>query len=275
MKNLPFKKRIQLKRSLSYPEYSCGRNMSVDYLSVPYWWTIARTKKYIKDSKSAIENEDGIIFVTDEERRLIGSISVIKLLNEDAAETINSCYDNKVVSVKVFDSIPDISHLFDQHDLDLIPVVNKIGNIVGVLELSEIIEYLQKSSDKQALRRAGVFEAKSNTIFGIAYTRFIWLFVNLLTAVFASYFISLFEESIAKVTALAVLMPITASMGGNCGMQTSTVIIRALFLGTITRKQVLTEITIAVLNGFALSIICGLGSLGAAPLFAFLWVIEK
>jgi len=259
MKNLPFKKRIQLKRSLSYPEYSCGRNMSVDYLSVPYWWTVARTKKYIKDSKSAIENDDGIIFVTDEERHLIGSISVIKLLNEDVAETINSCYDSKAVSVKVFDSIPDISHLFDQHDLDLIPVVNKIGNIVGVLELSEIIEYLQKSSDKQALRRAGVFEAKNNTIFGIAYTRFIWLFVNLLTAVFASYFISLFEESIAKVTALAVLMPITASMGGNCGMQTSTVIIRALFLGTITKKQVLTEIIIAVLNGFALSIICGLG----------------
>ncbi len=259
MANLPFKKRIQLKRSLSYPEYSCGRNMSVDYLSVPYWWTIARTKKYIKDSKSAIENEDGIIFVTDEERHLIGSISVIKLLNEDVADIISSCCESKTVSVKVFDSIPDISHLFDQHDLDIIPVVNKIGNIVGVLELSEIIEYLQKSSDKQALRRAGVFEAKNNTLFGITYTRFIWLFVNLLTAVFASYFISLFEESIAKVTALAVLMPITASMGGNCGMQTSTVIIRALFLGTITRKQVLTEITIAVLNGFALSIICGLG----------------
>ncbi len=259
MKNLPFKKRIQLKRSLSYPEYSCGRNMSVDYLSVPYWWTVARTKKYIKDSKKAIENEDGIIFVTDEERHLIGSISVIKLLNEDTADTINACYDAKVISVKVFDSIPDISHLFDQYDLDVIPVVNKGENIVGVLQLAEIIEYLQESSDKQALRRAGVFEAKTNTLFGITYARFIWLFINLLTAVFASYFISLFEDSIAKVTALAVLMPITASMGGNCGMQTSTVIIRSLFSGTVTRKQIFTEITIAILNGIILSVICGIG----------------
>lgn len=99
--------------------------------------------------------------------------------------------------------------------------MNKIGNIVGVLELSEIIEYLQKSSDKQVLRRAGVFEAKNNTLFGITYTRFIWLFVNLLTAVFASYFISIFEDSIAKLTALAVLLPITASMGAivECKLQ--------------------------------------------------------
>ena len=257
MKNLPFKKRIQLKRSLSYPEYSCGRNMSVDYLSVPYWWTIARIKKYIKDSKKAIENEEATIFITDEEQRLIGSISVIKLLNENSSETVNAYYDQNTISVKVFDSIPEISHLFDQHDLDILPVTNKNGNIVGVLELSEIIEYLQEISDKRALRQAGVFESKTNTLFGITYTRFIWLFINLLTAVFASYFISMFEDSIAKITALAVLMPITASMGGNCGIQTSTVIIRSLFLDSITKKQIFTEISVAMLNGIGLSAICG------------------
>ncbi len=259
MKMLPFKKRIQLKRSLSYPEYSCGRNMSVDYLSVPYWWTIARTKKYIKDSKTAIENEDGTIFVTDEERNVIGTVSIIKLLNEEPTSLINNCTDKDIITIKAYDSIPDIAHLYDQHDLDIIPVTNKHGNIIGVLELSEVVEYLQESSEKQVLRSVGIFENKSNTIFGIASLRFVWLIIDFCTAIVASYFISLFEDSIAKVTTLAVLMPIVSTMGGNCGSQTSTVIIRSIFVGNITRKQMITEISISLINGIGLAIICFLG----------------
>jgi magnesium transporter len=115
---------------------------------------------------------------------------------------------------------------------------------------------LQSQSDKQFLRRAGVFEAKSNTLFGVTYIRFIWLFINLLTGIFASFFISLFEDSIAKVTVLAVLMPITASMGGNCGTQTSTVIIRAIFVGDINKKQAIMECLVALFNGIALGFVC-------------------
>lgn len=253
---MPFKKRIQLKRSLSYPEYSCGRNMSVDYLSTPYWWTIARTKKYIKDSKTAIKNEDGTIFITDEERKVVGSVSIIKLLNEDPSHLMSSCADEDVIAVKVYDIIPDISHLFDDHNLDVIPVTNRNGHLVGVLNIAEVVEYLHESSEKQILRSVGIFETKSNTVFGIAKPRFLWLIVDFLTAVFASFFISLFEDSIAKVTTLAVLMPIISTMGGNCGSQTSTVIIRAIFVGNVTRKQIFNEVLVGLFNGVGLAVFC-------------------
>lgn len=258
MQMLPFKRRIQIKRALSYPENSCGRNMSIDYLSAPYWWTVARTKKYIKDTHHAIENENGIIFITDEERKVIGTLSIIRLVNADGAEIVSNCFEKDVTTVKAYDSIEDVAPLFEQYDLDTIAVTNKVGHIVGILDFSDTVEHLQSQSDKQFLRRAGVFEAKKNTLFGIAYTRFIWLFINLMTATLAPMFISMFEESIAKVTILAVLMPIAASMGGNCGVQTSTVIVRALFVGDVTRKQIATECAVALLNGIALGSICTL-----------------
>lgn len=262
IKLVPFKKRIKLKRSLSYPEFSCGRNMSVDFLSVPFWWTVARTKKYIKDSKKAIENEDGIIFVTDEEMKVIGTVSVIKLLNQEATQIISKIFDHEIISVKTYDSIPNIAYLFDQYDLDILPVVNKSGNIVGVLEIAEVVEYLQESSEKQILRSVGVFESKSNTVFGMAKPRFWWLVIDFFTAVCASYFISLFEGSIAKVTTLAVLMPIVSTMGGNCGSQTATVIIRSIFVGSITKKQMMNEIFISILNGIGLASLCFLAVWG-------------
>jgi magnesium transporter len=259
MKVLPFKKRIQLKRALSYPDYSCGRSMSIDYLSVPYWWTVARTKKYIKDSKAALNNSDDTVYVTDEERRVIGKISTIKLLNEEPSNLINACFDKEIITVKVYDSIPDIAYMFDQYDLDTIPVINKQGNIVGVLEISDVIDYVQEQSDAHILKSVGVFKSKTNTVFGIAKVRFLWLALNFCTAVFASYFISLFEDSIAKVTTLAVLMPIVSTMGGNCGSQTATVIIRSIFISSVTKKQMISEILIGMLNGFGLAIFCFLG----------------
>lgn len=256
MKLLPFKKRIQIKRSLSYPEYSCGRSMSIDYLSVPYWWTVARTKKYIKDSKTS---HDNAVYVTDEERRVIGKIPTIKLLHEDLANLINSCFEKDVITVKVYDSIPDVAYLFDQYDLDAIPVINKQGNVVGVLEISDVMEYLHESSEKQILQSAGIFHTKTNNIFGIAKVRFLWLVLNFCTASFASYFISFFEDSIAQVTTLAVLMPIVSTMGGNCGSQTATVITRSIFISNIARKQMLSEMSIGLINGFGLAILCFFG----------------
>lgn len=259
IKSLPFKKKIQIKRALSYPEFSCGRNMSINFLSVPYWWTVARTKKYIKDSKKAIENEEGNIFVTNEEKKVIGTISIIKILNEEQTQLIVNIFDKKIITVKAYDSIPEIANLFDQYDIDAIPVVNRTENIIGVLEISEVVEYLKESSDSHVLKSVGIFDSTNRTIFGMAFPRFLWLMINFLTAICASCFISFFEKSIAKVTTLAVLMPIVSTMGGNCGAQTATVIIRSIFTSSITKKQIITEISIALLNGICLAVICFFG----------------
>jgi|GEM_PF-2418653 len=258
--------RAQYKRLLSYPEESVGRVMDTNFITQNY----NVTAKQVIDEIRQHQNEDGlnisssiaeIVIVLDDESNFYGVILLSKLVKLAENEPIKKYVDKTIKILNVKDSQRYASKLFMQYDYTAMPVANKLGKIVGVLDDSALVDYLQNENNEVILKSRGIFDISKinykNAIQGMHY-RFGWLLVNLITAILSSFFISLFESSIAQLAPLAVLMPIVASIGGNSGMQTSTIVVRFLSSGTIKgfHKQYFKyEMIIACLNCIAFGIV--------------------
>ena len=172
------------------------------------------------------------------------------------------------IMIKEFQQIPvgmnqeDVARIFDRHAIVEAPVVDSFNRLVGTITVDDIINVLEEEHEEDILRLAGVHDGDFHKgIIHTTYFRFIWLFVNLLTAIAASAVINIFEATIEQLVALAVLMPIVPSMGGNAGTQTSTVVVRALATGDLvsanTLKTLWKETAVGWLNGLLFSVIVG------------------
>ncbi|MEM6497900.1 MAG: magnesium transporter, partial [Pseudomonadota bacterium] len=157
----------------------------------------------------------------------------------------------------------DVARQFERYDLYSAPVVDASGRLVGVVTVDDVVEVIQEEADEDIRRLGGVGdESVADNVFNTTQSRFIWLLVNLLTAVLASVIIKMFDASIEQMVALAVLMPIVASMGGNAGTQTMTVAVRALATRDLTAvnasRIVLREVSVGLLNGLLFALILAL-----------------
>ena len=258
---LPSLERAALERSLEYPEDSAGRIMQTDLIAVPPFWSVGQTLDHLRDAPD-LPDRFYEIFVVDPTYRLVGSVALDRLLRSKRPVTIEEITERDVHPIRAGADQEEVARQFERYNLTSTPVVDEGQRLVGVITADDVVEVIQEEASEDILRLGGVAgESVSDPVWQTARHRFIWLFVNLGTAILASGVISLFDATIQQMVALAVLMPIVASMGGNAGTQTMTVVVRALAtqdLGPVNVARVIgRETVVGLFNGLVFALIMG------------------
>jgi magnesium transporter len=256
---LPPKDRFLLEEGLSYPEDSAARIMQREFAAIPSDWSVGQTIDYLRESKDLPE-EFLEIFIIDNDFKPIGTVPSSKVLRMPRDSKMNSIMREMPVLISVNMDKEEVGHTFENYNLVSAGVVNKNNKLVGMITADDVVTVVQEEAEEDVLRLAGVGnEEITDTVFVKTKRRFNWLLVNLATALLASWVISIFGAEIEKVVALAFLMPIVASMGGNAGMQTLAVTIRAIATKELSssniNKIISKEFFIGVLNGIIFAII--------------------
>ena len=257
--SLPPKDRFVLLESLSYPEDSAARIMQREFTAIPSNWSVGQTIDYLRENKD-LPDEFLEIFIVDNEFKPIGTVSSSKVLRTAREAKMISIMSESQLSIPVDMDREEVGHLFENYNLNSACVVDKSNKLVGMITSDDVLTVLKEEAEEDALRLAGVGnEEITDGVFKKTKRRFSWLLLNLFTAVIASVVIGFFQEDIEKVVALAVLMPIVASMGGNAGMQTLAVTVRTIATNELTKnnfsQNVLKEFSIGILNGIIFAII--------------------
>jgi len=256
---LPYFERIALQRSLEYPEDSAGRIMQTDLIAVPPFWSVGQTIDYMRVAED-LPDRFYEIFVVDPAYHLIGSVALNRLLRSRRPTTIESITDQEIRPIPVEADQEEVARQFERYNLTSAPVIDQDKRLVGVITADDVVEVVQEEASEDILAMGGVGgESMSDTVWETTRLRFSWLFANLVTAILASVIISFFEATIEQMVALAVLMPIVASMGGNAGTQTMTVAVRALATQDLGRvnalRVILRESAVGLLNGLLFAVI--------------------
>jgi len=256
---LPYFERIALQRSLEYPEDSAGRIMQTDLIAVPPFWSVGQTIDYMRVAED-LPDRFYEIFVVDPAYHLIGSVALNRLLRSKRPTTIESITDEDLRPIMVEADQEEVARQFERYNLTSAPVIDEDKRLVGVITADDVVEVVQEEASEDILAMGGVGgESVSDTVWETTRLRFTWLFANLITAILASMVISVFEATIEEMVALAVLMPIVASMGGNAGTQTMTVAVRALATQDLGRvnavRVIIRESAVGLLNGFLFAVI--------------------
>lgn len=260
--------RAVLNRALEYPENSAGRLMQTEFVAVPEFWTVGQTIDHVRIAKDIPESFVEI-YVVDPGFHLKGVLPLARVLRSARDKKIAGIMDDEQTVFNVTEEQEDIAYKFEQYNLVSAAVTDGTGRLVGTLMVDDIVDIIQEEAEEDILHLGGVGseETIADTVWQTTRSRFSWLFVNLLTAVLASWVISWFGGTIEQMVALAILMPIVASMGGNAGTQTMTVAVRALAtrnLGPLNAMRVtLRECSVGLINGVLFAVIIGL--------FAWAW----
>ena len=258
---LPPKDRFLLEEGLSYPEDSAARIMQREFTAIPSNWTVGQTIDYLRESKD-LPQEFLEIFIVDNEFKPIGTVPSSRVLRTSRDSKMDLIMREMPVLISVNMDKEEVGQAFENYNLVSAGVINKNNKLVGMITADDIVTVVQEEAEEDVLRLAGVGnEEITDSVFVKTKRRFNWLLVNLATALLASWVISIFGAEIEKVVALAFLMPIVASMGGNAGMQTLAVTIRAIATKELSssniNKIITKEFFIGVLNGIIFAIITG------------------
>jgi magnesium transporter len=272
---LPASDRAALERNLEYPEDTAGRLMQTDFVAVPPFWTVGQVIDHMRETEDLPETFSDI-YVVDPTHHVVGGVDLSRLLRTKREVRIENIMDAARQVVLATADQEAVARQFERFDLKSAPVVDADRRLVGVVTVDDVVEVIQEEADEDIRRLGGVGDESvtDNVIYAVR-SRFLWLFINLGTALLASSVIKLFDATIEQMVALAVLMPIVASMGGNAGTQTMTVAVRALAtqeLGPVNAARIIVrEAYVGLINGFVFAGIMGLvvlawfgiGTLGA------------
>ena len=258
---LPFTERIRLRRALDYPEESAGRRMQSEFVAVPPFWSVGQTIDYMR-SDDDLPDRFSQIFVIDPTFRLLGAVDLDRILRTGRSVRVEDIMHEQVHSIQGDMDQEEAAQIMQQYDLLSAAVVDDSDRLVGVLTIDDIVDVINEEAEEDLLRMGGVGDEElSDSVADTTKSRFLWLLLNLGTAVLASAVISLFDATIEQMVALAVLMPIVASMGGNAGTQTMTVAVRALATRELdtynTRRIIGRETLVGFINGCLFAIIIG------------------
>ena len=261
LNKLPPKDRFLLEEGLSYPVDSAARIMQREFTAIPSDWSVGQTIDYLRESKDLPE-EFLEIFIIDNNFKPIGTVPSSKVLRTARESKMNSIMNEMQVLIPVNMDKEEVGHIFENYNLVSAGVVDKGNKLVGMITGDDVFTVLKEEAEEDVLRLAGVGDEKiTDSILQKTKRRFNWLLLNLFTALLATWVISRFGASIEQMVALAFLMPIVASMGGNAGMQTLAVTIRALATKELSSgniNQIVTkEFVIGILNGIIFAIITG------------------
>jgi magnesium transporter len=258
---LPFTERVRLRRALDYPESSAGRRMQTEFVAVPPFWTIGQTIDYIRDEEELPESF-AQIFVIDPTFKLLGAVDLDKILRSKRQTKIESIMRETNHPIPAEMDQEEAAQLFEQYDLLSAAVVDDNGRLVGILTIDDVVDVIHEEADEDIKRLGGVGDEElSDNVTSTVRSRFLWLLINLGTALLSASVIGLFDASIEKMIALAVLMPIVASMGGNAGTQTMTVTVRALATGDLdiynAGRIIRREASVGMINGALFAVLIG------------------
>ena len=258
---IPAEERAEIEQALAYPEDSAGRMMQRSLVKVPQSWTVGQVIDYCREAGDLPEDVYDL-FVVDRSGRLKGSVPLGRMLRSKRPVPIMDIVDPDISSVPATADQAEVAHLFRDQNLVSCPVVDDKGRLLGVIMVDDVVDVIDEEAEEDLLKMGGVGhdDMHANTIRTVR-LRGVWLALNLFTAVVASLVIGQFEGAIEKIVALAVLMPIVASMGGNAGTQTVTVAVRALAMGELTPANALRfivkEIAVGGLNGMIFALVMG------------------
>ena len=256
---LPDQERVLVQQSLAYPEDSAGRMMQREMVIVPPFWTVGQTIDFLRSSQLDRE-EFYLIMVIDVSGHPIGEVRLNKLLCTQRPRRIVEIMETEIRSIPVTMDQEEVALLFRRYGMVTSGVIDEEGRLVGIITLDDIIDVIDEEAEEDLMALAGVSDASIRTsVLETLQGRMPWLFVNLFTAVIASVVIGFFESTIEKIVALAVLMPIVASMGGNAGTQTVTIAVRAIAMREFSPKVAVTfglrELYVGLANGLIFAVV--------------------
>ena len=259
LNSLPPKDRFVLLESLSYPEDSAARIMQREFTAIPSNWSVGQTIDYLREDNDLPE-QFLEIFIIDNEFKPIGTVPSSKVLRTPRESKMISIMSENQVTIPVDMDREEVGRLFENYNLNSAAVIDKTNKLVGMITSDDILTVLKEEAEEDTLRLAGVGDEEiTDGVIKKTQRRFNWLLLNLFTAFLATWVISIFGATIEQMVALAFLMPIVASMGGNAGMQTLAVTIRGIATNNLTDsnfiKILFKEFNIGVLNGIIFAII--------------------
>ncbi|MEL6433480.1 MAG: magnesium transporter [Pseudomonadota bacterium] len=255
--------RIAVEQSLTYPEYSAGRLMQREVVMAPEHWNVGEAIDYLRDQDDLPEQFYHIVLV-DPRLKPVGNVTLGKLMASRREILLQSIIEETFHIIPVDQDEGDVAYAFNQYHLISAPVVDAEERLVGVVTIDDAMVVLDEEHEEDILRLAGVSEegSLSDRVINTTKRRFPWLAVNLFTSILASLVIAQFEEAITQIVALAVLMPIIASMGGNAGTQSLTVAVRAIATKDLTGSNVWRfirrEVLVGLVNGVIFAVVMGI-----------------
>jgi len=248
--------RARLEAVLAYPEDSAGGLMNVDVLTVRADVSLETVMRYLR-RRGEIPEKTNRLFVVDRDSAYLGMLRLADLLIRDPEDSVHAHI------IQEFDAIPatmashEVARLFEQRNLISAPVVDEAGILIGRITIDDVVDVIREEGEQALMRMAGLDEEDDifASVFATSRRRMLWLGVNLATALLAAWVIGQFEATIEKVVALAVLMPVVASMGGIAGSQTLTIVIRGMALGQVAQSNAGWLLNREVMVGFLNSLL--------------------
>jgi magnesium transporter len=265
LQQMPPPERSAVERILHYPEESAGRRMQTEFIAVPPSWTVGDAIDHLRETVDLPERFFEL-YVVDEGRKLLGAIGLDRLLRNKRPVPLADLLDTDRRRVRATDDQEAVARMFERYNLVAAPVVDDGERLVGVLTFDDIVDVIEEEAEEDIRALGGVTrdEELADSVWRIARGRFNWLLVNLATAFLASSVLGLFEGSLEKMVALAVLAPIVASQGGNATTQTMTVAVRALATRELTDanawRVIIRELLVGLVNGVAFAVITGVAA---------------
>ncbi len=259
---IPTVDRAALERNLEYPEETAGRLMQTDFVAVPPFWTVGQVIDHMREAED-LPDTFSDIYVVDPTYHVVGSVDLSRILRTKREVPVETIMDAGRQVVLATADQEEVARQFERYDLKSAPVVDANRRLVGVVTVDDVVEVIQEEAEEDLRRLGGVGdESVMDTVIDTVRNRFAWLLINLATALLASSVIKLFDATIGQMVALAVLMPVVASMGGNAATQTMTVTVRALATRDLgpanTLRVIVREASVGLINGVAFAIIVGL-----------------
>ncbi|MFC4213922.1 magnesium transporter [Pseudophaeobacter arcticus] len=255
--------RVAVEQSLSYPENSAGRLMQREVVMAPEHWNVGQAIDFMRDSEDLPEQFYHMVLV-DPRLRPIGNVTLGRIMGTKREVPLTDLLEETFQVIPADQDEEDVAYAFNQYHLISAPVVDGDGRLAGVITIDDAMAVLDEEHEEDILRLAGVGDESSlaDRVIETTKRRFPWLAVNLVTAVLASLVIAQFEATIAQFVALAVLMPIVASMGGNAGTQSLTVAVRAMATRDLTGSNVWRvirrEVLVGLVNGVIFAVVMGI-----------------
>jgi len=262
LRHLNKKLKKAVEEGLTFPEESAGRMMQKEMVAVPLFWNVGKTIDYLRTVADLLPEKFYNIFIIDPMYKVVGEVSLSKILSSQRNQKISDIMSEDSVTIPALTDQHEIALLFRRKDLLAAAVVDEHDHLIGVLTIDDIVDVIHEELEEDVLQLSGVSDIDVHLeTLSTANARFIWLVVNLITAIIVASVISIFESTIEQLATLAVLMPIVASMGGNAGSQALAVTVRALANREIssinTMPVIFKECRVGLINGILFSLIMG------------------
>lgn len=263
LKKLSVTTRAAVEEGLTFPEKSAGRLMQREVVAIPQFWTVGKTLDYLRAASEMLPEDFHSLYIVDPTYHVLGEVLVSQVISAPRSVKISELTNENIFTVHSTTDEEEVAFLFQKEHLYSVPVLDDDERLIGVITADDVMDVIQAVAQEDILKLAGVTAGSDiyKAVLESAKSRFSWLSINLLTAIMASMVIGMFEATIQQVVALAVLMPIVASMGGNAGTQTLTIAVRALatkeLSGANAWRFITKETMVGVLNGLLFALIIG------------------